>query len=84
MLPILRENQAVDDDAWENDEWESENEDSTIPCPCCKHSIHEESQRCPFCGSYISEEDIPPKQKPWWIIVGILAVFYVVYRWIVG
>jgi predicted nucleic acid-binding Zn ribbon protein len=68
----------MDEDSW-NDE-----EEATFPCPYCKHPIHEESQRCPHCGNYISEEDAPPARKPWWIIVGALLVLYVVYRWMAG
>ena len=59
-------------------------EDDTVPCPSCGRPVYEDSPRCPHCGNYISEEDAPPARKPWWIIVGALLVFYVVYRWIVG
>ena len=67
----------MSDDAWDDD-------DDTIPCPHCRREIHEESQRCPHCGNYISEEDAAPARKPWWIIVGVILVLYVVYRWVVG
>ncbi len=70
----------MDDDDW-NDE---EDEETTIPCPYCRHPIYEDSQRCPHCGNNISVEDAPPARKPWWIIVGALVVLYVVYRWIAG
>jgi hypothetical protein len=56
---------------------------STIPCPYCRREIHEDSQRCPYCEHYISREDAPPGRKPWWIILGVGACLYVVYRWIV-
>jgi predicted nucleic acid-binding Zn ribbon protein len=59
-------------------------EEPTVPCPYCHKPIHEDAQRCPYCENYISEEDAPPRRKPWWIIIGALAVFYIVYRWIVG
>ncbi len=70
-----------DEDDWEPTE---EEEEATIPCPYCRIPIHEESQRCPHCGNYISEEDSPPNRKPWWLILGVLACLYAVYRWIVG
>jgi hypothetical protein len=63
---------------------EEEWDDDTIPCPYCKREIHEESQRCPHCGNYISDEDAPPARKPWWIIIGALLVFYIIYRWVAG
>ena len=88
----------MDEDDWNNDEedeenWESDvdevpdgdDEETTVPCPYCGRQIHEDSYRCPHCGNYISEEDTPSSsRKPWWIIVGVLLVLYVVFRWIVG
>jgi DNA-directed RNA polymerase subunit RPC12/RpoP len=61
----------------------SEDEDDEIPCPYCGREIHEDSVRCPYCESYISKEDAPPARKPWWIILGVVACLYVVFRWIV-
>jgi hypothetical protein len=59
--------------------------DDTIPCRYCGKQIHEESERCPHCESYISEEDEGPAvRKPWWIIVCALLGLYAVYRWITG
>jgi hypothetical protein len=66
----------------DDDEWDDE-EESTVPCPYCKEEIHEDSPRCPHCGNYISEEDVPPTRKPWWILVGVVLCLYAVYRWIV-
>ena len=68
----------MDEDRWDDDA------EATIPCPYCKRPIHEESQRCPYCGNYLSAEDVAPARKPWWIIVGVLLALYVVYRWIMG
>ena len=79
------------EDPWEDDpglvydpedhDWpEEDDEEPTIPCPYCRREIHEDSQRCPYCESYVSQEDAPSR-KPWWIIVGVVACLYVVYRW---
>ncbi len=69
---------AVDDE-WSNDDDDAE----TIPCPYCKREIHEDAQRCPHCENYISTEDTPPTAKPWWIIIGVVACLYAMYRCIV-
>jgi hypothetical protein len=72
---------------WSDDEddWDDGSEDEpTIPCPHCRKRIHEDSQRCPHCETYISKEDSPAARKPWWIILGVLACLYAVYRWIAG
>jgi hypothetical protein len=55
-------------------------DDVTIPCPYCHRPIHEESERCPHCGEYISVEDVPAARKPWWLLVGVAAGLYAVYR----
>lgn len=70
-------------DDW-NDDDDGNSDDETMPCPYCKSAIYAQSQRCPHCGNYISEEDAPPARKPWWIIIGALLALYVVYRWIAG
>jgi hypothetical protein len=66
----------------DEDEWEDEDEESTIPCPYCKRDIHADTPRCPYCEQYISEEDTPPARKPWWLVIGVLVCLYLVYRWI--
>jgi aspartate carbamoyltransferase regulatory subunit len=75
----------VDDDDEEedyDDDYESEDDDEpTVACPYCGREIHEDAQRCPYCEKYISAEDAPPARKPWWIILGVIACLYAVYRW---
>jgi hypothetical protein len=82
-----------------NDEWEGEpdpdqepedleleqdeDDDLCSPCPHCGREILEESERCPHCEHYLSREDAPPARKPIWILLGVVACLYVVYRWIV-
>jgi hypothetical protein len=61
---------------------EDDDEEPTLPCPYCRREILEDAERCPYCGSYISREDAPA-HKPWWLILGVGACLYVVYRWIV-
>jgi hypothetical protein len=75
----------TDEDDWDEDDGDGEDEqDTTIPCPYCRQPIHEDSQRCPHCEQYISQEDAPPSRKPWWLLVGVLLCLYAVYRWIAG
>ena len=89
---------SIRDDDDSADEWEYEydgelddgdgaDEDDgepTMPCPYCGREIHEEAARCPYCENYLTAADSPPQRKPWWLVVGVLACLYAVYRWIVG
>jgi hypothetical protein len=68
----------------EQDLADAENDDLCYPCPHCGREILEESERCPYCERYISQEDTPPARKPVWFVLGVLACLYVVYRWVVG
>ena len=66
----------------EDEDWSDEDdEEPTIPCPYCRRDVIEDAERCPYCEHYISKEDAPPERKPWWIVVGVIACLYVVYRW---
>ena len=79
------EDEDSDGESWDDsdaDEPDDEDEDETVPCPYCRKPIHEDSERCPHCESYISREDAPPGRKPGWMIVGAVAVLVVVYIWI--
>jgi hypothetical protein len=78
------------DDDWDDgpesedeDFSEDDDEEPTIPCPYCRREIHEDAQRCPYCERYLSRVDAPTARKPWWMILGVVACLYVVYRWIV-
>jgi hypothetical protein len=68
------------DDEVEGDDFDAPDDDATIPCPYCHRPMHEESERCPHCGEYISAEDVAPARKPWWLLVGVAAGLYAVYR----
>jgi hypothetical protein len=79
---------SAEDDEW-NEEFDpdedpshNDDDDATILCPYCRRDIHEDSQRCPHCERYLSRDDAPPR-KPWWMLLGVGACLYVVYRWTV-
>ena len=72
------------DENWGDSVDPDDEDEATIPCPYCAEEIHEDAQRCPKCGQYISAEDAPPTRKPWWILMAAVLCLYAVYRWIVG
>jgi ferredoxin-thioredoxin reductase catalytic subunit len=66
------------------DDFDDDDDETTVPCPYCKREIHEDSQRCPYCERYISDEDAPAGRKPWWIVAGVIVCLYIALRWIAG
>ena len=94
---MLMSRRAAEEESWENDDdWdpdepsledlETDGELPTVPCPYCKRPLPEDVARCPYCERYVSAEDVPGEaptgRKPWWIIIGALLVFFIVYHWI--
>jgi hypothetical protein len=69
------------DDDWEDD-FEADDDEPTVPCPYCRREIHEDAQRCPYCERYISEEDAPPRPKPWWLVAGVVVCLLLMLLWI--
>ena len=75
-MPIVRDSNDEDED-WDD-------EDNVAPCGNCGQDIYDDAERCPYCGEYISREDRRFTGKPWWIILGVLLSFFVIYGWIIG
>ena len=73
-------------DEWDDDYDDEEEDESTVACHFCRRQIHEDAERCPYCGNFVTDEDAAaaPDRKPLWIIVGSLLVMYMVYRWSFG
>jgi hypothetical protein len=81
-MPWRDDDLEEDDDPVGEDYSHRDPHPSTILCPHCKTDIYADSERCPHCGMYLSEETDVPARKPWWIILGSLAVLAIVYMWI--
>jgi uncharacterized paraquat-inducible protein A len=77
-----------DDDDWDDPDEDGvsgdEDEPATVTCPYCQEQVYEDAVRCPRCENYISQEDAPPAQRPWWIVLGALAVLVIVALWILS
>jgi hypothetical protein len=53
-----------------------DDERPVVPCPHCRAEIDEESERCPKCGTFISDEDAPASGKsPAMMVLLLLALF---------
>jgi uncharacterized paraquat-inducible protein A len=73
------EGEEFDDDLGAGEE---DDEEPTVPCPYCRELIHEDAQRCPCCGNYVSGEDHAPPRRPWWIVITALICLLLIYFWI--
>jgi hypothetical protein len=75
-----------DDDAYREDpgpedaDWDDETD--TVPCPYCQKQIAGESEWCPHCGKYISQEGLPSDRKPIWLIAAVVILLLIILTWI--
>ena len=53
-----------------------------VPCPFCGEQIYEGAEVCPECGSYISEETLPPQRPAWAVTVVIVGLVVFGIGWI--
>jgi predicted nucleic acid-binding Zn ribbon protein len=72
----------------EDEEWQRafgpSGDTDTIACPYCKEPIPEDTPRCPYCENYVSQEDAPPKRKPWWIIITVGVCLLIIVMWVMN
>ncbi len=78
------------EDNWDDpdDDYSSEDETPTMPCPYCQQDIAEDTPRCPHCERYLTTEEMDadqaiPDGKPWWLVAGVIVCLVLVYFWIV-
>jgi hypothetical protein len=67
---------------YDDNDYEDDDDEPTVPCPYCRRPIHEDSQRCPYCEEYISAEDAGASPKPWWLYAGVAVCLLIVFLWI--
>lgn len=60
---------------------DDDSDDGLMPCPYCQAVIHDETERCPRCGEYLSRESAPMDRPPLWIALGVLAALAAVLWW---
>ena len=62
------------DDYPEEDQYDDDSPE-LLPCPNCGKEIYEESERCPYCGEYVTFSNSLWSGKPtWWIVLGIVGI----------
>jgi uncharacterized protein (DUF983 family) len=67
----------------EDEEWpENDADDGQMECPYCGEAMYDDSPRCPSCGQYLSQEDVPPAKKPAWIVITAVVVLIIMLSWV--
>ena len=63
-----------EDDA--DDDWNDvdDSDDGYVSCPYCGATMLEDAEYCPKCDRWITNDDLPAKRLPWWIVVIVMAV----------
>lgn len=78
---MARFHEPPDDD---EDDLDSDEDDvDTVPCAHCGKGMYEDSERCPHCGNYASEEDAPSR-TPTWIVVTAIICLLIALTWAFG
>jgi predicted nucleic acid-binding Zn ribbon protein len=49
-------------------------DDTTAECPHCGASIYDDSERCPRCENYLSQEDATTSRPLWFIVCAVLCL----------
>jgi hypothetical protein len=71
-----------DGEDWDHGECEDDEADEpTKHCYYCRAEIHEDTERCPECGNYQSQEDAPSQPKPLWLVAGVVICLLLVLWW---
>jgi hypothetical protein len=64
MPRVIDQGHDWDDDSDDGDDSPDFGDDEPmIPCPYCRVDIHDETERCPHCGQYISKDETGPRLR---------------------
>jgi uncharacterized paraquat-inducible protein A len=87
--PAPRDDDYEDDDPEAPGEWDQdadEDDDAdTVDCPGCGRAVSELAERCPRCGTYLSEEDAPRRTLPTWVVItAVVLLAAIAMGWLGG
>jgi hypothetical protein len=72
--------EEFEDDEFDGAQDDADDSGGLTPCPQCGRKIHEEAQKCEFCGQYATPE-FAPWRRPWWLVVGVVICLFTIYLW---
>lgn len=62
-----------------DESWDEETD--TILCPDCNEEIYEEASQCPYCGSYVLEDQYPSR-PPWVVLTAVFLLVLFACYWL--
>jgi hypothetical protein len=57
-----------------NSDWEDDMGAEVVDCPQCRRSVYEESEQCPYCGHYITEDERGTGYPVWVVLTAIVCL----------
>ena len=75
-MPLREDDKA---DLGDSD-WGDDGRAETVDCPSCRRPVYEESEQCPYCGHYITEED-GGAGYPLWIVITAVVCLALALGW---
>lgn len=66
-----------DDDSWDA----NHAADQDMECPQCHRRVHEDANKCPHCGEWITPvEPSGAFSKKWWLVIAVLLMLVAMGR----
>ncbi len=65
----------------EDEFYDQDLEDRTVPCPVCQQPVYEDAPQCPGCGHYLSDADFRKRPSKWivFVVVVLIATWLLVF-----
>ncbi|MBY0589574.1 zinc-ribbon domain-containing protein [bacterium] len=65
----------------ESSEFDSNEDDGTVPCPNCGKEMYEDSPRCPYCGEYVTHVAPSVVRSSPWMMIGMVLALLMALGW---
>lgn len=63
------------DEEWVDEDDSDDSDDDLLACPSCKKAVHEDTQKCPYCGDWVTPVSLEQRSKRMvWVLVILLMI----------
>ncbi len=68
------------DEEWINEDRSDDSDDDLLACPSCKKAVHEDTQKCPYCGDWVTPVSLEHRSKRivWVLVILLMIVLMIV------